>query len=302
MKKTFFIMFLLLTLSISAIAYTASAATEYGYQPIVGIPGINSNALSTEGYVNALYKLSITVACLLALYKIIFGGVKWALSDVVTDKGEAKKDIKGALLGLLIVLSAVLVLNTINPNLTQLNIFGEGAPSLDAIEEAQQGADTPFGSAADARYMSGAEMQRFVDNCNGVIATRYIRINPREQIGSIPIVGCYADPTTMVITPGGVYDPSLYPPGSESIFEQKCNEQDGMYEPSSFLVAAICREGITLPTTMVIGTTVSLLSASGEQIQTTIAYFDSECPKVRGRRRHDLVTQTLTCEADPDLE
>lgn len=129
MKKT-----LLIGLATFAPLCVVTLASAQGYTPIVGIPGVDSNALSTEGYVTALYRLSITVACLLALYKIIFGGVKWALSDVVTDKGDAKKDIKSALLGLLIVLSAVLILNTINPNLTQLNIFGEGAPSIDSIE------------------------------------------------------------------------------------------------------------------------------------------------------------------------
>lgn len=92
----------------------------------------DNSSLSTEGYVQALYKLSITAACLIALVKIIWAGVKWTLSDVVTDKGSAKKDIWSALLGLLIILCAVIVLNTINPELTKLNIFGN-APSLEDI-------------------------------------------------------------------------------------------------------------------------------------------------------------------------
>ena len=121
----------LLTFFLLSISTLASAQ---GYTPIVGIPGMaDNNSLSTEGYVQALYKLSITAACLIALVKIIWAGVKWTLSDVVTDKGSAKKDIWSALFGLLIILCAVLVLNTINPNLTKLNIFGD-APSLEDIE------------------------------------------------------------------------------------------------------------------------------------------------------------------------
>ena len=99
--------FTLLLLGVSTLAQAQ------GYTPIVGIPGMaNNDSLSTEGYVQALYKLSITAACLIALVKIVWAGVKWTLSDVVTDKGSAKKDIWGALVGLLIILSAVLVLNT----------------------------------------------------------------------------------------------------------------------------------------------------------------------------------------------
>ena len=124
--------FLPLTIMLLYLSITTLAHAQ-GYTPIVGIPGMADNSsLSTEGYVQALYKLSITAACLIALVKIIWAGVKWTLSDVVTDKGSAKKDIWSALLGLLIILCAVIVLNTINPELTKLNIFGN-APSLEDI-------------------------------------------------------------------------------------------------------------------------------------------------------------------------
>lgn len=77
-----------------------------------------SNQGSFDEYINLLYKLSISVAALLAVVKIIIAGVKYMLSDVVTDKSSAIKDIKGALFGLLLIIGAVIVLNTINPALT----------------------------------------------------------------------------------------------------------------------------------------------------------------------------------------
>jgi hypothetical protein len=106
--------------------FAGDALAAVIYEPIVEIPRLE-NTQSTEQYVNALYLLAITIAALLAVVKIIFGGVKWMLSDVVTDKSAAKKDIRGALLGLLIVLSAVIILNTINTDLTNLNILGDAA-------------------------------------------------------------------------------------------------------------------------------------------------------------------------------
>lgn len=126
--KIFILTFLIvITLSIGTVSFAAEA---HVYTPLVHLPRVNGN-LTTEGYVNALYFLSITAAALLAIVKIIFGGVQYMLTDVVTSKGEALKNIKGALLGLLIVLSAVLILDTINVNLKILSIFKENSPAIE---------------------------------------------------------------------------------------------------------------------------------------------------------------------------
>jgi hypothetical protein len=97
------------------------------YQPLVGLPGTSEGGTLDANsdfntYINALYALSIGIAALLAVIKIIIAGVKWMLTDIVTSKEEAKKDIKGALLGLIIVLSAVLILTVINPQLVKVDL------------------------------------------------------------------------------------------------------------------------------------------------------------------------------------
>ena len=94
------------------------------FVPLVGIPGVDPDA-DFGGYINALYVLSISLAALLAVIKIIVAGVKWMLTDVVTSKADAKKDIQGALTGLLIIISAVVILTVINPNLVEFNILPE---------------------------------------------------------------------------------------------------------------------------------------------------------------------------------
>jgi hypothetical protein len=93
------------------------------FQPLVGIPGVTDPNANFNTYINALYALSISIAGLLAVIKIIIAGVKYMLSDVVTSKQEAKSDIQGALIGLLIVVSAVLILTVINPQLTRSSLF-----------------------------------------------------------------------------------------------------------------------------------------------------------------------------------
>lgn len=90
------------------------------YESLVDFPGSASEGL--DGLVNSLYALSITLAALLAVIKIIVAGVKWMMSDIVTSKSEAKNDIKGAIVGLLIVLSAVMILTIINPNLAVVDL------------------------------------------------------------------------------------------------------------------------------------------------------------------------------------
>jgi hypothetical protein len=96
------------------------------FQPLVGIPGITStDGLTFSEYVNALYILSISLAALIAVVKIIFAGVKYMFTDIVTQKGEALQDIRGTLFGLLIVISASLILSTINPALGDLSTFDD---------------------------------------------------------------------------------------------------------------------------------------------------------------------------------
>lgn len=114
--------FSILLWGVAGVTYVLGA--EGDFVPLVGIPGLKTGTTpSLTGYLNALYIASISIAAFLAVIKIIFAGVKYMLTDVVTTKGDAKKDIKGALLGLLIVIGAVLILNTINPNLTYLDVL-----------------------------------------------------------------------------------------------------------------------------------------------------------------------------------
>lgn len=130
MKLFLFSLLTIFSLSLGTLA----EAQNLVYESIVDIPRLDPNTQSTETYVNALYWLAITVGALLAVVRIIFAGVKYMITDVVPAKGDALKDIRGALFGLLIILSAVLILNTINKDLTTLSIFGN-APALKPIPE-----------------------------------------------------------------------------------------------------------------------------------------------------------------------
>ena len=94
------------------------------------------SGMSMESYATTLYRISITLAAFLVVLRLILAGVKYMFSEVVTNKEEAKKDITQALLGLLIILAAVTLLNTINPSLTELDFF-RNVPERDSLIQDQ---------------------------------------------------------------------------------------------------------------------------------------------------------------------
>lgn len=126
----FLFIFLVFILPLPLLAQTTP---EY----LVGI-GVDPNA-NFNDYINSLYVLSIALAALLAVIKIIVAGLKWMLTDLVTSKEDAKKDIQGAVLGLIIIVAAVIILETINPRLTKTTLFFSPADAPDfsdiSIEE-----------------------------------------------------------------------------------------------------------------------------------------------------------------------
>ena len=97
---------------------------RFDFVPLTKIPGITgTDTPSVAVYLSRIFFLLIGIGAVLAVLKIAYAGVKYMLSEAFTNKEEAKKDIQNALLGLLIILSVVLILRVINPNLLNLNIF-----------------------------------------------------------------------------------------------------------------------------------------------------------------------------------
>lgn len=114
------IKYLLLTAFIAIPGIVAAQAPFGTFQEV---PFINGAGATTEDYISGLYFIAISAASILVVIRLIMAGTKYVLTDVVSTKGNAKDDIKNSLLGLLIILAAVTILNTINPQLTRTDIF-----------------------------------------------------------------------------------------------------------------------------------------------------------------------------------
>lgn len=118
--------FLLTLLTILFIAPSLALAQEF--VPLVGVPGVEPNTQKIDGYINALYFLSIGLAAAFAVVRIIYAGVQLMFSETPSARSDAKKSIGGALLGLILVLGAVTLLDEVNPNLKNFDIFGNAEP------------------------------------------------------------------------------------------------------------------------------------------------------------------------------
>lgn len=75
-----------------------------------------------ELYLPAMFNLSVGIAAALAFIMITFGGVLYATSDALSGKADGKKYIENALWGLLLVIGAYTLLNTINPQLLDFKL------------------------------------------------------------------------------------------------------------------------------------------------------------------------------------
>lgn len=116
--------FVVILFGLASFAFAQNPPPPRPYVPLVVLPGLQSTGQGgLAAYFNQLYMFTVAVGAILAFLKIAFAGAKYSMSEVVTSKEDAKNDIKGALLGLAILLIPFIVLNTIYPGLTNLNIL-----------------------------------------------------------------------------------------------------------------------------------------------------------------------------------
>ena len=124
MKKTFLLLTIYYLLS-TAIPVPVQGATEYELLapiPLSGADSAPSDKTTAEPYIKGVFMLIIAVAGGLAVVKIIFGGIQYMSTDAFEEKSDAKNTIQNAIWGLLLAISAWLILFTINPDLIKFDL------------------------------------------------------------------------------------------------------------------------------------------------------------------------------------
>jgi len=123
MELIFVSFFLLTSYFLLPTSALAQAPTEYELLapiPQLSIPGTEKS--NTAVFLPGLVKLIIGIATALAVIMLMWGGIQYMSTDAWAGKSEAKDTITNALVGLLLVISAWLILYTINPKLVEINL------------------------------------------------------------------------------------------------------------------------------------------------------------------------------------
>lgn len=102
---------------------TDSTTASLTYNTLENLPGFEGTSSDLPTYLKNLYLLALWIVGICALFMLVIGGFLYLSSAGNTALiGSAKKTITGALIGLVIALITWLILNTINPSLTTVNL------------------------------------------------------------------------------------------------------------------------------------------------------------------------------------
>ena len=122
-----------------------NAYTPLSPLPDLGGQGLQSgSSLNFDTYVTYLFNTLIGLGAVAAVLMITWGGFEYMTSDAINGKKEGVSKIKNAIYGLLLVLSSVLILRTINPQFVEVPPGLVPAANLDDV---------------DTNYMSSLEQQ-----------------------------------------------------------------------------------------------------------------------------------------------
>lgn len=104
-----------------AVPLLSSAADEFNYTPLENIPGTATTSGDFYEYVQAIYKFGIWAVGIAALLMITIGGFMYITSAGNTaSMGKAKGVITDAIIGIVLALTAYLLLYIINPDLVTI--------------------------------------------------------------------------------------------------------------------------------------------------------------------------------------
>lgn len=71
-------------------------------------------------YLGTIINITLGIIALLAFLMIVIGGIQYMTAELISSKQEGKDRILNSIWGLLLALSAWLILNTINPKLLEI--------------------------------------------------------------------------------------------------------------------------------------------------------------------------------------
>ncbi len=129
----------------------------------VQIPGVTLSPATKEGsyvyipflaqYISGAYRYAVGIVLVIAIIMVAWGGFRYLIGSGFEDITRGKEIIRDAIAGMLIVIGAYMILQTINPSTLDLSVLKLGLVTEEAIFESQRTTiveTRPDGSYPDA--------------------------------------------------------------------------------------------------------------------------------------------------------
>lgn len=188
-----------LSLIESALFSTPIASAQgLEYQLLEKIPGTDGLGSDLPGYIKALYNVALVIVTLSAVLMLSIGGFMYLTSAGNTaSMGNAKSIIYDSLIGLVIALSAWLILYIINPDLVQTSLSELGAVTVTSAPPATpQGIGTlpPESSVDLAKQIlaNGNIKLNSTGDCSSITGPVTPLRNMQEVAGGKRMAACYS--------------------------------------------------------------------------------------------------------------
>lgn len=142
--------------------------TPLAVGPILGVE--EGDSISPVEVMRNIYSISIGLGSILAVVMIVWGGMKYTVSEAVGSKQDAIDTIQGAVWGLVLLIGSYLILRTINADLVNISLDLGGGNAISGPVEAvpnpnqNQGGQTRYCFVYPNGQVSAA--YNTIDACN----------------------------------------------------------------------------------------------------------------------------------------
>ena len=117
MALTAIIIFLLFTATGNVLVQA-----QQDFIPLEPIPGVTDQT-DPGKFFSGVFKFGITIASFLAIIMIMIGGLQYMSTDKISGKEEGRDRITQAIMGIILILLSVIILEVINPDILNLDLF-----------------------------------------------------------------------------------------------------------------------------------------------------------------------------------
>jgi len=134
-----------------------------------GATGFGGNSSTFLGFVNYLFPILITLGAMMGVLFFTIWGLQYMMSSVPGVKESAKGHVWAAIEGLVLLVSSVLILTTINPTLTNFSAFEARLNSLSGMITSAQGTNSLTSGGGTSGGAQGAPAAATLPGTDGFV-------------------------------------------------------------------------------------------------------------------------------------